>query len=167
MAATLKVIVVVVAEKVSAKLRAGELRRGELVLFTPPPALQALVGEAGGRIGDRDRCVPRVAAVAGGGGEVHAGGGVLVNGAAPPRQPAACDAAAVDNQRIEELATPRQRGVPRGAYFVLGDCAPASVDSRVRAPSTRRPSSRAPSRGSGRRAGRGSSKFFSRRRGRR
>ena len=73
----------------------------------------------------------RVAAVAGDRVEVQAGGGVLVNGAAPPRQPAACDAAAFDNQRIEELATPRQLVVPRGAYFVLGDCAPASVDSRV------------------------------------
>ena len=131
MAATLKVNDVVVAEKVSAKLRAGELRRGELVLFTPPPALQALVGEAGGRIGDRDLFVKRVAAVAGDRVEVQAGGSVLVNGAAPPRQPAACDAAAFDNQRIEELATPRQLVVPRGAYFVLGDCAPASVDSRV------------------------------------
>lgn len=55
---------VVIAEKLSA--RAGRApRRGEVVLFSPPERLRAVVERAGGRLGPRDLFVKRVAAVPG------------------------------------------------------------------------------------------------------
>jgi signal peptidase I len=58
------------------------LAKGQLVLFTPPLELRRRVEAAGGRVGDRDMFVKRVAAVAGDEVSVDALGVVAVNGVA-------------------------------------------------------------------------------------
>jgi signal peptidase I len=61
---TLKVGDVVLAEKVSPKLRLP-LERGDIIFFRPPAELSEIVADTGGRIGSRDLFVKRVAGVAG------------------------------------------------------------------------------------------------------
>jgi type IV secretory pathway protease TraF len=44
------------------------------------------------------------------------------------------DALELGGRSIEQMAQPFEGAVPEGATFVLGDCAPVSVDSRVWGP---------------------------------
>jgi len=85
---TLKVGDVVLAEKLSSRLRLP-LEREDLVFFSPPRELEELVRGGGGRIGSRDRFIKRVAALPGDTVEVSASG-VRVNGALRPTPPLAC-----------------------------------------------------------------------------
>ena len=64
MDATLQIGDVVLAEKLSSRLQMP-LERGDLVFFSPPQELQEIVLNNGGRLGQRDRFVKRIAAVAG------------------------------------------------------------------------------------------------------
>jgi signal peptidase I len=120
----------------------GGLARGELVLFTPPAALKQRVQDAGGRMGDRDMFVKRVAAVAGDEVTVDALGDVTVNGLPVNRLPAGrspslrlaagCDAP--NEVARKSMLVPGTSQIPEGSIFVLGDCSGASVDSRVWGP---------------------------------
>ena len=139
------------------------LAKGQLVLFTPPPELRQRVEAAGGRLGERDMFVKRVAATAGDEVSVDEAGGVTVNGvpvgfmhggwagdshaATVPAARVVLDAAGsasagrapvecdASNEVVRKglLASGTVR-VPAGRIFVLGDCSGASVDSRVWGP---------------------------------
>lgn len=126
MEATLRVGDVVLAEKLSCRLQLP-YEVDDLVLFSPPRALQELVQSAGGKpLGSRDLFVKRVAAVAGDEVSLLPDGNVAVNGVPRQRSPMAC----VEEQRaarpggrsgagaaaaMDEGAKPEARVIPDGS----------------------------------------------------
>lgn len=132
MEATLRVGDVVLAEKLS-RLSNLPYQVGDLVLFNPPEELRQLVGERGGKLGNRDLFVKRVAAVGGDNVELLPSGNIAVNGIPYPAAPLGCrePAEEVASQAILE-AVPRV--IPEKTVFVLGDCLARSTDSRVWGP---------------------------------
>jgi signal peptidase I len=94
MEGTLKVGDVVLAEKVSARLRLP-LERGDIVLFQPPEELSRIVAESGTRLRGRDLFVKRVAGVAGDNvrlDDENGGQGILIDGSPFPPPALACPA---------------------------------------------------------------------------
>lgn len=133
---------VVLAEKVSSALGLP-FEAGDLVLFGPPPELQQLVTERGGKpLGSRDLFVKRVAAVGGDTVELLPSGDVAVNGVRWEPPPLACASetlasestppttAAGDARSSKDDRKAQPKVVPQGSVFVLGDCPARSTDSR-------------------------------------
>jgi signal peptidase I len=141
---------VLLVEKVRPRLKCTA-PRGSLVLFSPPPALQHILreraaearanggsGSGAGAAAERLLFVKRVVAVAGDTVTIDAVGGVSVNGvsvgpAIPSNSQLAPLAFAGKGDPATHSGVVQGQGahiVPAGAYFLLGDNADVSVDSR-------------------------------------
>ena len=135
---------VLLVDKLSTKLQSRRI--GDVVFFTPPPQLDAILDH---RDDHRRLFVKRVAAVPGD--KVHVDGttlAVTVNGKDIPRSTASSDdvAVCVDDENFQEvkklwrafhsLQTKKDEDlvVPEKSLYVLGDCPAVSVDSRVWGP---------------------------------
>jgi len=117
----------ILAEKLSPLWKTPQ--RGEILLFTPPDSLKAVVESQGGFVGPRDLFIKRVAALPGDVVTVDtADGSVTVNGERVQRQGPTCDE---PSGGAQGLVRPQKGKVKSGVSFVLGDCGPVSVDSRV------------------------------------
>ena len=94
----------------------------------------SFLAQAGGRLGDRDLFVKRVAAVGGDVVELTPSGGLRVNGALRPRPPLACAEEPLQSPAAEAAAAGAEgvsaRTIPPDSLFVLGDCEARSTDSR-------------------------------------
>ena len=121
---------------VVSKVAKQPIRRGDIVLFSPPPSLIELLPAStkSGLNLRGDLFVKRVAGVPGDASvDVDERGSVLIGGSRP-------DARARDTcgeeplrliDRFLEKGVKHLDGIREGELFVLGDCAPVSVDSRV------------------------------------
>ena len=121
---TLQVGDVLLVDKVTPRLRS--VREGDVVLFHPPPRLREIVSQTGGRLGDRDLFVKRVAAVAGETLTVGANGDVLRDG-----RPDGGNRRLCDGPGVEAYLHTGDLVVDKHEVAVLGDCGLVSIDSRV------------------------------------
>jgi len=130
---TLQVKDVLVVDKVSPRILGDRNKKiGDVVLFSPPDRLRAIVSSSGGRITDRDLFVKRIAAGPGDTVSVDSSGAVKVNGVSPAQRRDLCGAEPL--RLIERYIQPGSFTVKDGQVFVLGDCSSVSVDSRVWGP---------------------------------
>lgn len=128
---------VLLVEKVSPRLLLGGGRGyhpGDVVLFSPPKALQAIVAQSGGRVTIRDLFVKRIAAESGDRVTVDPLGLVQINGVTPSGRRDLCIAEPLGLIQKFMPQTSEETTVPPGNLEVLGDCSSVSIDSRVWGP---------------------------------
>jgi len=134
---TLNVGDVVLVEKITPRIPFlnNQYRRGDVVLFNPPTALQDLVEANGGKLNNRDLFVKRIAAVAGDIVEIEPNGdvtvfnnvGVFNKRETPLRNLCGAEPLGL----IKRYIKPGTTVVPSGKVLLLGDCSSVSVDGRV------------------------------------
>jgi len=128
---TLKVGDVLLVEKMTPRLPAviNQYKKGDVVLFKPPPELQEIVVLNGGRLTGRDLFVKRVAALPGDRVRVNPSGSVLINGEVPAERRDLCKEEPLG--LIEKYIEPGEQVVESGHVLLMGDCSSVSVDGRV------------------------------------
>ena len=126
---TLAIGDVLLVEKVTPRVLKNNNHVGDVVLFNPPNPLQEIVKANGGRIGQRDLFVKRVAAEPSDDVDVNERGEVSVNGDLLTDKRDLCEAEPL--RLIEKYIQAGKTEVPDDNVFVLGDCSSVSIDSRV------------------------------------
>lgn len=128
---TLQVGDVLLVEKMTPRLPSviNKYKKGDVVLFKPPPELQEIVALNGGHLTDRDLFVKRVAALPGDHVRVNPSGSVLINGQVPAERRDLCKEEPL--RLIERYIEPGEKVVEPGHVLLMGDCSSVSVDGRV------------------------------------
>uniref|UniRef100_A0A7S1CZJ0 Mitochondrial inner membrane protease subunit n=1 Tax=Cyclophora tenuis TaxID=216820 RepID=A0A7S1CZJ0_CYCTE len=129
---TLAVGDVVVVEKVSPRIFKSNNHVGDVILFHPPSRLQEIVKSSGGRIGNRDLFVKRVAAEPTQKVTVGSDGKVLIDEMELQEKRDMCSEEPLG--LIERYIEPGTTEVQSDEVFVMGDCSSVSIDSRVWGP---------------------------------
>lgn len=128
---TLEVGDVLLVDKVSPRLFKNR-KPGEIILFSPPEELRAIVATNGGTLTSRDLFIKRIAAQAGDRVSVTAAGRVQINGQPAPGRRDLCEAEPL--RLIERYVKAKEQTLAKEEYFLMGDCSSVSIDSRVWGP---------------------------------